>query len=944
MSQRIKETALRYERAGLSVLPAKADKRPALSSWVPLSSTALTPAEIEQLFNRERIRPEYVPKSSRTNQSGVVLTTTPQALAIITGESSGSLEVIDVDAKYDLTGRLWTDLWSRIEQALPALSQQLLTAQTKSGGYHIYYRCSEIAGNKKLAQRPANEAEQANGDKVLVLLETRGQGGYVIAPPSPGYSYLQATPEAIPTITPEQRATLFEICHSFDQMPEEKKQAPALAAAKPVRLPRATGSAAAADPFQDYNERGDVIGLLKEHGWTEVGSDQERVLMLRPGDSSAAYSANYHKESKRFIVWSESTQFEAFNRSSGTPAYSPADVFKELQAGGDTKRAAEMLEEAGYGEQLKPFEPPENDPEPPPPAQPKQKPEPASTMPQGQVNEVSGVTNVYSINTKTGETQDIDRRALSAGLAGTAEEQLYIEVAGPGIRRKIEALIKDLQDYKGGIFIEQAGEEPRYYYSYLKDSITQEYRELGESREENYLQDNETDQLLRDLVNLGGLLKPLDLDIYREELLSDETIQDLGITKESWDATITALRTDHAKEQQRRQTEQLLNKATNTLRSGEPKKALSELEQGLRSAKTTDQRAHFEELLRQPTRAEVLKAIQEKPPVLQTGLKIGDTGQQEVYELNIPAGALSVWAAPTSHGKTMLLINAALRAAQLNPGKRFYLFSYEEAREPILLKTLNAYQGRTLSRNNIRSIESYFRGEQGYINLAERDQFRKTERAFWEELISTGRLNIIYSSMDSDSLCNMIHYLKENQTDVGGIFVDYFQLLNLPEERMKNYGSRQQELKEICQNLKDTAVDTGLPVALAAQFNREVDAPQHIHATRIGEAGDIERIANTILGIWNTRFRAALDAQGSKTQKAEEYIGNEVALGRSEKLYVEVLKNRDGKAGLRGLFNLDGNAGQIATDRNRVIQEAEENKEALSGQAPGEPDAEESFF
>jgi len=33
---------------------------------------------------------------------------------------------------------------------------------------------------------------------------------------------------------------------------------------------------------------------------------------------------------------------------------------------------------------------------------------------------------------------------------------------------------------------------------------------------------------------------------------------------------------------------------------------------------------------------------------------------------------------------------------------------------------------------------------------------------------------------------------------------------------------RQEELKQICLMLKDCAVDTGLPVLLAAQFNRTV--------------------------------------------------------------------------------------------------------------------------
>jgi len=74
------------------------------------------------------------------------------------------------------------------------------------------------------------------------------------------------------------------------------------------------------------------------------------------------------------------------------------------------------------------------------------------------------------------------------------------------------------------------------------------------------------------------------------------------------------------------------------------------------------------------------------------------------------------------------------------------------------------------------------------------------------------------------------------------------QLLNLPEGKYKTY-SRQEEIKEICIALKDVAVETGLPIILGAQFNREVVNQLRIHATKIGEAGDIERIANLIVGL-----------------------------------------------------------------------------------------------
>jgi hypothetical protein len=94
--------------------------------------------------------------------------------AIICGAVSGNLEVIDCDLKYDHEGKVRAGLMDAIPEAI---RERLQVVETRSGGWHLYYRCATIAGNMKLAQRPTTEAE-ANGnpsDKVRVLIETRGR-------------------------------------------------------------------------------------------------------------------------------------------------------------------------------------------------------------------------------------------------------------------------------------------------------------------------------------------------------------------------------------------------------------------------------------------------------------------------------------------------------------------------------------------------------------------------------------------------------------------------------------------------------------------------------------------------------------------------------------------------------------------------------------------------
>ena len=81
----IERKAKEYLRAGLSVIPTKEDKRPALSSWKAYQAKAMTEEEVDISFTGYNVK----------------------GLAIICGAVSGNLEVIDVDTKHDTTGHLW---------------------------------------------------------------------------------------------------------------------------------------------------------------------------------------------------------------------------------------------------------------------------------------------------------------------------------------------------------------------------------------------------------------------------------------------------------------------------------------------------------------------------------------------------------------------------------------------------------------------------------------------------------------------------------------------------------------------------------------------------------------------------------------------------------------------------------------------------------------------
>ena len=117
-------------------------------------------------------------------------------------------------------------------------------------------------------------------------------------------------------------------------------------------------------------------------------------------------------------------------------------------------------------------------------------------------------------------------------------------------------------------------------------------------------------------------------------------------------------------------------------------------------------------------------------------------------------------------------------------------------------------------------------------------------------------------------------------------------------------------MKEICIALKDLAVETGLPIILGAQFNREVTNQLKIHATKIGEAGDIERIANLIVGFWNNTFKPLNPTDGELKDL------NSKGANTPDTLYTVVLKNRGGRVGLEEILSFNGNTGKIKNSSN----------------------------
>jgi hypothetical protein len=311
------QAALDYNAAGFAVIPLDGSKHPDLKAWKCYQETKPTLSEIHRWFDTDK-------------------KATTVAIGVLTGKSSGYVEVIDVDCKHDQTGTLMQDFSDLIREHLPDLAKKLVIASTVNNGFHIFVKVppESIEGNQELAKRPTEEK-----NKCKVLIETRGTGGYVVGVPSKGYGWDQGDYRSVPLITAEERKALLTLARSFDQMPVE---------AEPEEKAEKTAYAAGEiSPFDDYNERADAPALLERHNWTRVFQSGECIHFKRPGNTDSKTSANFHTGKRTFFVFTTSSEFNS-NR-----AYNPTQVYTQLEHGGDYSKASRALYKDGYGSRRK---------------------------------------------------------------------------------------------------------------------------------------------------------------------------------------------------------------------------------------------------------------------------------------------------------------------------------------------------------------------------------------------------------------------------------------------------------------------------------------------------------------------------------------------------------------------------------------------------------------
>lgn len=274
--------------------PARLDKTPAIKQWSHLQKRLPTLAEIEAY---------------------------PKTLAILIacGEGSGNLEVLDFDEKHDPTKTI-TKRWLSALSFKPS-KLGLPIIKTISGGYHIYYRLPYTPdGNQKLARNRQGE----------VVIETRGQGGYVIAPPHPSYQVLHNSLDDIPTITAEQHKEMIDAAVSLNEMPDTSTF-------KNYGKTSNTGDR----PGDFYERETDWLAILEPLGWHSPRNGKNGIVYLtRPGKKFGVSGALVTSEQGNQIFYCFTSSSAPFEPST---CYTKFGARTLLQYDGDFKKSAQEL-------------------------------------------------------------------------------------------------------------------------------------------------------------------------------------------------------------------------------------------------------------------------------------------------------------------------------------------------------------------------------------------------------------------------------------------------------------------------------------------------------------------------------------------------------------------------------------------------------------------------
>lgn len=375
-------------------------------------------------------------------------------------------------------------------------------------------------------------------------------------------------------------------------------------------------------------------------------------------------------------------------------------------------------------------------------------------------------------------------------------------------------------------------------------------------------------------------------------------------------------------------------KIQDQLRAGNVTEALKIMRDTVTELDVEERATEFSKVFAPPTSTDYKQLFARVKDGVPTGYTFRKySGDFNEVELKLNPG-LTFICAYRGHGKTAFLNNIAVNVARMNVteglGGKILYFSYEIDKARLISSLLNVFTNDPeASRNPATSIVSYLKGKGDYFErtrradgLTHRQYFEKKEQEFRTKYLYTGAITIVEENYKIEKLIMAIRYYLKQEPNVTCILIDYAQLLYSEEYSRL----RTEEIKKVVNDLKNLANKEQIPIVLAAQFNRDVFSPASVDTTNIGEGGDFERIADTVIGLYNLKELHPLPGRHEEEKDAihilkellPDFSGELRAI--DNKLFARLLKRRYEYFPIDVVFDWTGRTTYIAPNKPEMLE------------------------
>lgn len=308
-------TPQQYLTQNFSIIPLRLDgsKAPSIP-WRQYQEQQATEVEIDQWFLH--------------SEAGI---------GVVTGKISGNLLVIDFDHDAD---KVFPQFWNDISKECPEITEQVLVVQTPRPGIQVWIRQTFPVGRSQVLAYTTPRASVDDSAVTAidsdtaqlqpqVMIETRGEGGYIVAPGSPVDVHPNRTPyqidrgslDCLSTLTAEQIERVLNLCRSYNRFtPQNVQRQPG---EKYTGTPR---------PGDIFNEHADLRQLMLDHGWTVDHENADGVVFLkRPGKTAPGSSATLgylRDDGERPLLYVFSSNASPFKSGHGYDAFAAFALLK----------------------------------------------------------------------------------------------------------------------------------------------------------------------------------------------------------------------------------------------------------------------------------------------------------------------------------------------------------------------------------------------------------------------------------------------------------------------------------------------------------------------------------------------------------------------------------------------------------------------------------------